>query len=516
MQPAPLPDDRAAPPLPSRDDLAAAFRRLGFPAALVDSNGDVRLASEAYDPLHAGPADRVPIGADLVLVMPHGADARADRQDALTGLPDRRVLGEALAADLRAGLPFAFLLVDLDRFKSVNDTLGHPVGDRLLLRVVDRLRKVIGPHDLLARLGGDEFAVVHRSADPAVTAEALGARLVDLVGRAVIIGEHLITVGASVGIVLPAPDDDADRLLQAADLALYQAKEDGRGRYRLFDPAMDARAKARRDLETELRRALALRQFAVHYQPQVALGSGTLTGFEALVRWNHPERGLVPPAAFIPVAEETGLIVGLGEWVLRTACMDAAAWPGDLKVAVNLSPMQFDGPGLPAVVASALARSGLLPERLELEITESVLLADTSATLATLGQLKALGVRIAMDDFGTGYSSLSYLRAFPFDKVKIDRSFVADMEVNADSAAIVRAVLTLGASLGMSTTAEGVETGSQLALLRAEGCDDAQGYFLSRPVPAADVAATIARLAVPAADAAPLDSVATTPAAPSA
>jgi diguanylate cyclase (GGDEF)-like protein len=443
-------------------------------------------------------------GRTLVLVDEKSTQAAVEmteRRDALTGLANRVVLKEQIAASLvdpipepDGGVETALLLLDLDRFKAVNDTLGHAIGDKLLCRVVDRLRATVRKTDLVARLGGDEFAILQRSPKQPDAAKALAQRLVDLVGRTYLVDDHILNIGVSVGIALPPTDGaDPDRLLKSADLALYRAKEEGRGRFRFFEPEMDARAQARRTLELDLRRAFALRQFEVFYQAQMNLHDKQVVGFEALVRWRHPQRGMVSPAAFIPVAEEIGLISQIGEWVLLTACREAANWPGNQRIAVNLSPMQFSTPGLVDTVAAALATSGLPAERLELEITESVLLEDTAATLAILHQLRSLGIRIAMDDFGTGYSSLGYLRSFPFDKVKIDQSFIRDMPTDGDSAAIVKAIIGLGISLGISTTAEGVETEEQLNRLRAEGCTDIQGYLLSKPVPAAEVEAVLNR-----------------------
>jgi diguanylate cyclase (GGDEF)-like protein len=432
-------------------------------------------------------------GRTLVMVAETVAAplAAVERRDGLTGLPNRVVFNDQLAEALDGPAneaEFALLLLDLDRFKTVNDTLGHPIGDKLLCHVVDRIRSCVRDTDLIARLGGDEFAILQRSPKQPEAARALARRLVDLVGRTYIVDDHLLNIGVSIGIALPPADGaDPDRLLKSADLALYRAKEEGRGRHRFFEQEMDARAQARRALELDLRRAFALRQFEVHYQPQMNLADRRVVGFEALARWRHPERGMISPAAFIPIAEEIGLISQIGEWVLQTACREAAGWPGDISIAVNLSPVQFSSPGLVTMVIAALRQSGLAPERLELEITESVLLQETAATLTILHQLRALGVRIAMDDFGTGYSSLGYLRSFPFDKVKIDQSFVREMPSDGDSNAIVRAIIGLGVSLGISTTAEGVETQEQLDRLRAEGCTDIQGYLLSRPIPASGV-----------------------------
>jgi len=402
-------------------------------------------------------------------------------------------LAAALERAGRDGSAVAVLCLDLDRFKPVNDTLGHPVGDTLLRTVAERLRSAVRATDLVARLGGDEFAVLQAGHEQPQGAQALAARLVDLVGRSYLIEGHLVNVGASVGVAL-APGDgaDPDRLLTCADLALYRAKDEGRGAFRLFEPEMDARMQARRALELDLRKALALRELELFYQPQLDLETGRVCGFEALLRWRHPERGLVPPAEFVPLAEEIGLIVKIGEWVLRTACREVAGWPDGIGVAVNVSPAQFKSPKLVDVVRGALEASGLPPSRLEVEITESVLLQDDAGNLATLHRLRDLGVRVAMDDFGTGYSSLGYLRSFPFDKIKIDRSFVRDLPGSADCLAIVRAIAGLGSRLDIATTAEGVETAEQMRRIRAEGCDQIQGYLVSRPVPPAEIPALIA------------------------
>jgi diguanylate cyclase (GGDEF)-like protein len=422
--------------------------------------------------------------------------AHMARHDALTDLPNRVLLaerlGQALAAARRHGEPLAVLCLDLDRFKQVNDTLGHPVGDALLRAVAERLKSCVREEDTVARLGGDEFAVVQVGLDQPEGAGALARRLVAVLGEPYEVAGHQLVVGASVGIALaPCDGGEADDLLKRADMALYRAKADGRGTYRSFESGMDAKLQARRLLELDLRRALAAGEFELHYQPLVDLRSSGIVAFEALLRWRHPERGMVPPAEFVPLAEEIGLIVPLGEWVLHRACADAAGWPGQAKVAVNLSAVQFKGDALVPAVVAALAASGLPACRLELEITEGVLLNDGETTLATLRELRASGVRIAMDDFGTGYSSLGYLRTFPFDKIKIDRSFVADLGTSADCEAIVRAVTGLGGSLGIVTTAEGVETAAQMERLRAEGCDQVQGYYFGRPVPAGQVAALL-------------------------
>ncbi len=371
----------------------------------------------------------------------------------------------------------------------MNDTLGHAVGDSLLGAVGSRLRAALRDSDLAARLGGDEFAVM---LSPPLSQEIItkiASRLVELLSRPYLVEGGIVNVGASIGIGLTHVGDglSADTVLRHADLAMYKAKADGRGRHCFFEPALQERAESRRSLELDLRTALALGQFELFYQPQMDLSTRRLVGFEALIRWRHPTRGLVPPDSFVPLAEELDLISSIGEWVVRTACREASRWPGELVVAVNVAAAQFENGGLLPSVTAALEASGLTGDRLELEITETVLLKNTSSTIAQLNALKALGTQISLDDFGTGYSSLTQLRSFPFDRVKIDRSF-------ADDPAVVRAVAALGASLGMRTTAEGVETAEQMHRLRADGCTEAQGYLLSRPVPAASVGAVIARM----------------------
>jgi diguanylate cyclase (GGDEF)-like protein len=409
------------------------------------------------------------------------------RHDALTNLPNRALFRERLSDALTGigrGGKLSVLFLDLDRFKGVNDTLGHPAGDELLKIVAGRLRNSVRDNDTVARVGGDEFAIIQTEvAEPQDTA-VLARRLGEAIRAPYDIGGHAVMVDTSIGIAM-APSDgiEPDGLLKAADMALYGAKADGRGTYRFFEPAMDMRMKARRELEIALRAALAAGQFQLHYQPQVNVDDRRITGCEALLRWNHPERGMIPPAEFIPVAEEIGLIVPLGEWVLRKACIDAVHWPDDIKVAVNLSPIQVASQNLVPVVVSALAAAGLPARRLEVEITESVLMHNTERATATLHQLRGLGVRISMDDFGTGYSSLSYLRKFPFDKIKIDRSFISGLPEDAESVAIVRAVAGLANSLNMMATAEGVETAQQLDQIRALGCAEMQGYLFSPPRP---------------------------------
>jgi len=423
--------------------------------------------------------------------------AHMARHDALTDLPNRVLFRERMAEGLArvegGGETLALLCLDLDNFKGVNDTLGHPIGDRLLGTIAERIRGAVGEGDTVARLGGDEFAVLQCNAS-ARSAEMLARRLVEIIAEPVEIDGQEINSAVSIGIAL-APNDGtaADHLMKCADLALYRAKAEGRATFRFFEPDMDARIQARRAMELDLRRALTAGEFFLVYQPQINLATNELIAMEALLRWSHGERGTVSPAEFIPLAEEMGLIVPLGEWVLREACKEAARWPDPIKVAVNLSPVQFRNRGLVAMVTHALAAARLAPHRLELEITEAVLLQDDEMILAMLHQLRALGVRISMDDFGTGYSSLSYLRSFPFDKIKIDRSFIKDVERNRDSASIIRAIAGLGASLGIETTAEGIETDEQLELVRRAGCTEMQGYLVSPPRPASELGDLIAR-----------------------
>jgi diguanylate cyclase (GGDEF)-like protein len=401
------------------------------------------------------------------------------------------MLRERLEHELRRvkrGEALAVLCLDLDHFKSVNDTLGHPIGDELLKIVADRLRRCIREPDTIARLGGDEFAIIMTAMMQPTDAVALSKRIREAITKPYNIGGHQILIDVSIGIsVSPADASESDELLKNADMALYGVKADGRGSYRFFEPEMDARMKARRELEMDLRKALADGEFELYYQPLVSLQSNDITGFEALLRWNHPVRGLISPAEFIPIAEETGLIVPLGEWVLRKACDETASWPNHFKIAVNLSPAQLKGRNLVTLVVNALAASGLAPTRLQLEITESVLMQNTFATLNTLRQLRDLGVEIALDDFGTGYSSLSYLRSFPFDKIKIDRSFINDLANGAEPLALVRAIAGLAKGLSIISTAEGVETQDQLEQLQSVGCTEMQGYLFSHARPAEEI-----------------------------
>ncbi len=413
------------------------------------------------------------------------------RHDALTDLPNRTMLRERLEYELKRvkrGECLAVLCLDLDHFKSVNDTLGHPVGDELLKVVAERLRRCIRGPDTIARLGGDEFAIIMTGMEDPTDAVSLSKRIRNSITKPYHLDGHQILTDISIGISLaPIDATEPDQLLKNADMALYGAKADGRGTCRFFELEMDTRMKARRDLDMDLRKALVNAEFELYYQPLVNLQSKEITAFEALLRWNHPVRGLVSPAEFIPIAEETGLIIPLGEWVIRKACQETAKWPIDIKVAVNLSPAQLKSRNLTDVVVDALAASGMSADRLQLEITETVLMQNTFNTLATLQKLRALGVQIALDDFGTGYSSLSYLRSFPFDKIKIDRSFISDLSNGAEPLAIVHAIAGLAKSLNMISTAEGVETKQQLETLESVGCVEMQGYLFSRARPAVEI-----------------------------
>jgi diguanylate cyclase (GGDEF)-like protein len=415
--------------------------------------------------------------------------------DRLTDLPNRDLFDEEIAScyqRLRVGQKFALLCLDLDHFKNINDTLGHHLGDKLLQEVGTRLRLCVRDSDTVARLGSDEFAVVQCGVTDRAETRSLSDRIVEVIGRPFDLDGHQVLLGVSIGIAM-APTDATDgvELLKAADLALLRAKTKGRGTYQFFKREMEGRTQARQVLERDLRKALLHDEFVIHYQPLVNLESDQVCGFEALARWNHPERGMISPADFIPFAEETGLIVPIGEWVLRQACKQAAEWPSDVSVAVNLSAVQFRELNLCQTVSDALASSGLSADRLELEITESMLVHNQAATLETVRQLRTLGVRIAMDDFGTGHSSLSALRNLPFDKIKIDRCFIHDLLSNHDSRAIIQAVVQLANSLRIKTTAEGIETQGELDYLKRVGCTEGQGYFLSKPMPAQEVSALL-------------------------
>jgi diguanylate cyclase (GGDEF)-like protein len=427
--------------------------------------------------------------------------ARLANQDTLTGLANRHRFGLVLTALLSQSEPAdrrgSVLFMDLDHFKTINDSLGHGVGDQLLLSAANRLRQAMPANALLARLGGDEFAVLLPGVSDAEQAGILAGELVNAINSVHVLGEVQVTVRASVGVALaPLDADTPDLLLRCADMALYASKAAGRNTWRFFEPAMAASANTRVRLQQEMGVALANEDFRLYYQPQIDFRTGALSGFEALVRWQHAERGVINPGEFIPVAEETGQIVSLGTWVLRQACREALSWPTDTRVAVNLSAVQFRQSNVVDLVEQALADSGLPAHRLELEITESALIDDHDEVRATLMALRESGVRVALDDFGTGYSSLAYLKNLPLDKLKIDGMFVRNLASDTDSQAVVRAIVSLAQALGLETTAECVESQEQWTLLKALGCHDAQGYWMSRPLPAPDVGAYLNRLAL--------------------
>lgn len=408
--------------------------------------------------------------------------------DGLTGLANRSLLREHITQQLKAygnAKSFALICLDLDNFKAVNDTLGHPTGDALLCEMAIRLQQLAG-QGFVARLGGDEFALFVEG-DIRVTSALCHSILAETIEPMVVNG-HRIIAGTSIGIAIaPQDGNDSTALLKNADLALYRAKNDGKGSFRFFENAMDAEAQERRAIEVDLHDAIRNGELELYFQPLFALAQNRVTAFEALLRWNHPKRGMVSPVQFIPLAEDTGLIVPIGEWVLREACRIAATWPDHIRVAVNISPVQFRSNRLNSVVTQALTSANLDPHRLELEITESLFIDNIETTLASLHSLRALGVRVALDDFGTGYSSLSYLRSFPFDKIKIDRSFIVDLLAHKGATAIIKSITSLAEALGMETTAEGVETIDQLDILREQGCNQIQGYYFSKPVPADEV-----------------------------
>jgi diguanylate cyclase (GGDEF)-like protein len=410
------------------------------------------------------------------------------RTDTLTKFGNRLMfleqLTELLADPDRAAEGMAVLVFDLSRFRAINESLGRNIGSGLLGSVADRIRSELGSGDRVARLGGDKFGIIQSARPQPESAAALAGRLIDLIGRSHLVEGHLIDIAASVGIVLlSAGANDCELLLRNADLALQRAKSDGQGTYRFFEKTMDEKMRSRRELESDLRRALVLGEFSLVYQPQFNLRQNKVSGFEALLRWRSPSRGAVSPLEFIPVAEDIGIISSIGEWVLRTACLEAATWPGLQTVSVNVSALQFKNPNFVATVMSAVGESGLDPRRLELEITESVLLEAGGAAFVMLQNLRGVGVRVALDDFGTGYSSMGYLQSFPFDRIKIDQSFVRGTSNGAVGRAIVRAIASIGQSLGMATVAEGVETEEQMARIASDGCTDVQGYLISRPMP---------------------------------
>ncbi|HYI48769.1 MAG TPA: EAL domain-containing protein [Allosphingosinicella sp.] len=408
---------------------------------------------------------------------------RLAKYDSLTSLPNRMLMRRTLDETLATG-GCALFLIDLDRFKNVNDTLGHPIGDALLKQVAQRLTSVIGKEGQVGRLGGDEFEAVLPGQHDEGGLSELAGRLIQQVSMPYMIEGHNISIGASVGIATAPPEGCcADALIRNADLALYSAKAAGRGTFCFFAPEMHSEAQDRQILETDLRKAIARGELQLQYQPVVNAQTEALSGFEALVRWHHPTRGVISPSLFVPLAEEAGLILSIGEWVLRTACLEAAKWPEHIRVAVNLSPIQFVEPSLPATIVSAIANAGIQPRQLELEITEGVFLVESDATDDMFAKLKSLGVRLALDDFGTGYSSLGYLKKAPFDKIKIDQSFVRGAAKDGSrNAAIIRAIVTLAESLGMDTTAEGAETHDELTMIRELGCSHIQGYIFGRPM----------------------------------
>jgi diguanylate cyclase (GGDEF)-like protein/PAS domain S-box-containing protein len=461
-----------------------------------DANGihrTVRLAGKPILDSAGRPVGYRGTASDITAEIEAGRRAQyLALHDPLTDLPNRELLNErleqAIAGAGRRGDMAALLLLDLDRFKDINDTLGHPAGDLLLKQVAARLSACVREVDTVARIGGDEFAIVQVGIKDATEAELLSRRLLELFQSPLELDGHDCLVTVSIGIALiPTDASIAAKLLQHADIALYRAKEEGRNASRFFEPEMDARLQRRKAVERDLRLALSRDELELFYQPKISLLNDELAGVEALVRWRHPQRGLVPPGEFIGIAEETGLILQLGEWVLRTAARQAALWPG-LQMSINISPAQFRQPDLVEVVRNALRDSGLAPHRLELEVTESVLIQQPDAAAKLLSDFKALGVRVAMDDFGTGYSSLSYLQRFHFDKIKVDRSFIGAIGTEPTAAAIIRATINLASSLGMLTCAEGVETNEQLDVLRCEGCSEVQGYLFGKPMPAAEFA----------------------------
>ena len=473
-----------ASPIAALDAAARALEEGSRTELAVVGHDEIGRLAESFNRMSAGILEREHRISHLAF------------HDSLTGLPNRTFFRQALDQALGRGMgprnPVAVLCLDLDGFKGVNDTLGHPVGDALLLGIGDILSE-LAPDCLVSRLGGDEYAIILSGGFDPDRPRALAQAIIDRVARPMQADGHQIATGFSIGIAI-GPDDgrDPDQLLKNADLALYRAKRDGRGVFRFFERSLDAAARRRRQLELDLREALQTGQFRLNFQPIFDLKADRIGGFEALLRWNHPTRGEVGPTEFIPVAEDTGLIVAIGEWVMHEACRHAVTWPDHIRVAVNVSPLQFRNSGFQAVILQALARSGLAPNRLEIEITESVFLDGEAPVIALLHGLRAMGVRVALDDFGTGYSSLSYLRSFPFDKIKIDRSFVTNVAQDGSSAAIVRAIVDLAHALNMETTAEGVEDGDQLAQLRGQGCSSIQGYFFSRPVEGSVVAALLA------------------------
>jgi diguanylate cyclase (GGDEF)-like protein len=420
--------------------------------------------------------------------------------DPLTDLPNRAAFHDCIVSTVKlaaaSGESFALLCLDLDRFKAVNDVFGHAVGDALLREVARRLEAACHGA-FFARLGGDEFAVITPTGSQPAAAEALAERLSAAVDSDIDIDGNTLRIGLTIGVgIYPQDGADASTLVANTDAALFRAKSEMRGSIRFFEMSMDKQLREKRVLQQDLHLAISRDELALHYQPQAHI-NGDITGFEALVRWHHPRQGMVLPSTFIPLAEESGIIIELGEWILRTACREAASWPRPLHIAINLSPVQFQRGDLPRLVHEILLETGLAPSRLELEITEGVLIGDFTRAVGILRRLKALGVRIAMDDFGTGYSSLSYLQSFPFDKIKIDRAFVANLAHSQQAATIIRAVIALGRGLDLPVVAEGVETEEQLRFLASEHCNGIQGYYVGRPKPIADYAEVVGRALAP-------------------
>ncbi|GAC1339324.1 MAG: hypothetical protein NVSMB20_15600 [Bradyrhizobium sp.] len=506
-----LPRDRVGPGIPLAEIVDMRFEAGSFPAMSKDEylhwRSKVAVSAEPTDSVvelrngrtfkirHRPMPDGGWVATHEDITEQRRSELKIEymaHHDALTDLANRALLNErleqALGSRIHCEQMVAVHHLDLDQFKAVNDTFGHGAGDELLRTVADRLRGLVRETDTVARMGGDEFVIVQAPITDPAQATSLAQDIIRLMGEPFDIDGHQSVVGSSIGIsVGPGDGLTPEKLLRNADLALYRAKGDGRGMFRFFEPAMDLQMQTRRMMEHDLRKALPAGEFELYYQPVVNLASREISGFEALIRWNHPTEGIIAPAKFIPLAEEIGFIVPIGEWVIRQACATAAQWPKNLHVAVNISATQFRSPSLMQHIVGALAASGLLPSRLEIEITETVLLQNRETTLEILHQLRALGVRIAMDDFGTGYSSLTYLQCFPFDKIKIDRSFVKDITENTSSLNIVRAVASLASGMGMTTTAEGVETREQLDRITSEGCTEMQGFLFSKPLPAGEI-----------------------------
>jgi diguanylate cyclase (GGDEF)-like protein len=493
-------------------DFAIALARVNTQVARRRAELQVVAANEALsranDGLEKNVAERTALLLGLYqklraeMAVREESDARSLHlayHDSLTGLGNRLLFKEqlehALKDVLEAAKPVAVLLIDLDGFKGINDTLGHSIGDLLLRSVANRIRDILPANGRIARLGGDEFAVLQLSAEQPSAAITLAQEIINAVSRPSAIEGYDVTISASVGVAVGmAGSMSAENFLKNADIAMYSAKSDGRGSYRMFDPEMDAAVQERCALERDMRNGIVQNHFQLFYQPLVNLRTQKVTAFEALMRWEHPARGIISPTEFIPLAESTGLIVRLGEWALRTACSEAMGWPDGISVSVNLSAVQFAKGDLVSMVMNALASSGLPASRLELEITESILLEGSDHNVRLLNQLHELGVRISLDDFGTGYSSIGYLRSFKFDKLKIDQSFVKDLLADEKSLAIVRAIVGLGASFGITTTAEGVETEDQRSCLNHEGCTEVQGFLYSKPLPSDEIAPLLGRL----------------------